>query len=105
MDQNIHDDFSAILESTTFVQPFLRPGAFQFWNKHFTTVTILSSQKEDLYTAAMHRYWQAVITSFGQELLGSHGFSLNPLDGLHAIIFANPQLLLPTKSIMAYARK
>ena len=40
--------------------------------------------------------------SFGQELLGGHGFSL---EGLHAIIFANPRLLLPTKSVVAYDRK
>ena len=43
--------------------------------------------------------------SFGQELLGGHGFSLIPLEGLHAIIFANPRLLLPTKSVVAYDRK
>ena len=53
----------------------------------------------------MHKYWQAVITSFGQELLGSHGVSLIPPDNLHAIIFANPRLLLPTKSVVVYARK
>ena len=52
----------------------------------------------------MHRYWQAIMTSFAKELLGSYGFSLIPPDGLHAIIFANPQLLLPTKSMVAYAR-
>ena len=45
------------------------------------------------------------MTSFKQELLGSHGFSLIPLYGLHAIIFANFQLLLPTKSVVAYARR
>jgi len=45
------------------------------------------------------------MTSFAKELLGSCGFSLIPPDGLYAIIFANPQLLLPTKSMVAYARK
>ena len=43
--------------------------------------------------------------SFRQELLRSHGFSFIPPDGLHAIIFANLWLLLPTKSVVAYARK
>ena len=45
------------------------------------------------------------MTSFGQELLGGHGFSLIPPDGFHAIISANPWLLLPTKFVVAYARK
>ena len=43
--------------------------------------------------------------SFEQELLGSYGFSLIPPDGLHVVISANPRLLLPTKSLVAYARK
>ena len=43
--------------------------------------------------------------SFEQELLGRRGFSLIPPDGLNAIISANPQLLLPSKSVVAYARK
>ena len=38
-------------------------------------------------------------------MLGGRGFSLIPFEGLHAIIFANPRLLLPTKSVVAYARK
>ena len=80
-------------------------GAFEFWSKHFTTVTILSSQREGLCTIAMHGYWQLVMTSFKQELLGSYGFSLIPFDGLHTIISANSRLLLPTKSVAAYARK
>ena len=46
-----------------------------------------------------------VMTSFEQELLGSHGFSLIPPDSLHAIISANPWLLLPTKSVVVYAKK
>ena len=57
--------FTAILESTTSVQPFLRPSAFEFWRKHFTDVTITSSQREGLCTFTMHGYWQAVMTSFG----------------------------------------
>ena len=43
--------------------------------------------------------------SFGLELLGDHGFYLSPPKGLHTIIFANPRLLLPTKSVVAFARK
>ena len=64
---------------------------------------ILGSQREGLCTVALH--WQVVMTSFEKELLGSHGFSLIPHDGLYAIIFANLQLLQPTKSVVAYARK
>ena len=45
------------------------------------------------------------MTSFEQELVGSHGFSLIPLDGLSAFISANPRLLLPSKYVLAYARK
>ena len=45
------------------------------------------------------------MTSFERELLGSHGFFLIPLDGLHTVISPNPRLLLPTKSTVAYARK
>ena len=45
------------------------------------------------------------MTSFEQDLLGSHGFSLIPFDGLHAIISVNPRLLLSTKSVVAYTRK
>ena len=53
-------------------------------------VTIPGSQREGLYTAVMHGYWQAMMTSFRQELLGGRGFSLIPHEGLHAIISANP---------------
>jgi len=60
---------------------------------------------DDICTTAMHGYWQAVMTSFEQELLGSREFFLIPPDSLHAIIFANPWLLLPTKFVVAYARK
>ena len=81
------------------------PSAFEFWSKHSTEVTILGSQREVLCTVVMHGYWQAVMTSFGQELLDGGWFSIIPPDVLHAIIFANPWLLLPTKSMVAYARK
>ena len=77
----------------------------EFWSNHFIAIIISSSQRDDFYTTVMHRYWQAVMTSFGQELLGGHGFSLIPPEGLHAIIFSNPWLLLPTKSMVTYARK
>ena len=53
----------------------------------------------------MHGYWQVVMTSFEQELVGSHGFSLIPPDGLSIVISANPHLLLPSKSVLAYTRK
>ena len=53
----------------------------------------------------MHGYWQAVMTSFEQELLGSCGFSLIPPDGLGMVISASPRLLLPSKSMLAYIRK
>ena len=43
--------------------------------------------------------------SFKQELWGNLGFSLIPSDGLHAVISTNPQLLLPTKFVVEYARK
>ena len=43
LDQDILDDFRAILESTTSVRPFLHPSAFEFWSRRFTTITILSS--------------------------------------------------------------
>ena len=45
------------------------------------------------------------MTSFRQELMGSHGFSLIPLNRLSAVISANSRLLLPSKSVLAYARK
>ena len=45
------------------------------------------------------------MTSFEQELLGSREFFLIPPNGLSAIISANPWLLLPTKSMVAYAKK
>ena len=63
------------------------------------------SLKEGICTSAMHGNWQAVMTSFEQELLGSRGFSLTPPDGLGMVISANPRLLIPSKSMLAYARK
>ena len=60
---------------------------------------------EGLCTLAMHGYWQAVMISFEQELVGSRGFSLIPPDGLSMVISANPRLLLPSKFVLAYARK
>ena len=53
----------------------------------------------------MHGYWQAVMISFDQQLLGGYEISLIPPEGLLAIISASPRLLLPTKSMVAYARK
>ena len=37
--------------------------------------------------------------------MGSRGFSLIPPDGLGMVISANPHLLLPSKSVLAYTRK
>ena len=45
------------------------------------------------------------MTSFGQELVGSRGSSLIPPDGLDMVVSPNPRLLLPSKSMLAYARK
>ena len=45
------------------------------------------------------------MTSFEKELMDSCGFSLIPRDGLSTVISANPWLLLPSKSVLAYARK
>ena len=45
------------------------------------------------------------MTSFKKELVGSCGFSLIPPDGLSLVISVNPRLLLPSKSVLAYARK
>ena len=56
LDQDIPNDFSAILESFTSVRPFLRPSAFEFFSRHFTAITIPSSQRECLCIVAMHGY-------------------------------------------------
>ena len=105
LNQDIPNDLSFLTESPTSVQPFLQPAAFEFWSQHFTAITVPGSLKESLCTLAMHGYWQAVMTSFEKELIGSRGFSLVPPDGLSAIILVNPQLLLPSKSVLAYAKE
>ena len=53
----------------------------------------------------MHGHWHAVMDSFIAELAGSHGFSLIPPEGLSMVASANPRLLLPSRSVLAYARK
>ena len=93
------------MESPTSVRPFLRHTAFDFWRQLFSPVTVPSSLREGLCTPAMHGYWQAVMTSFEQESVGSRGFSLISPDRLSMVISANPRLLLPSKSVLAYARK
>ena len=45
------------------------------------------------------------MTSFEQELVGSRGFSLIPPKGLSMVVSPNPQLLPPSKFVLAYARK
>ena len=64
LDQDIADDFSAIIESPTSVRPFLWHTTFEFWSRCFTTVIIPGSQREGICISAMHRYWKAVMTSF-----------------------------------------
>ena len=64
LDQDIPDDLSFLVESPTFVRPFLQHTAFEFWSQHFTTVTIPGSLRKGTCTSAMHDYWQAVMTSF-----------------------------------------
>ena len=105
LDQDIPDDLSSLMESPTSIRPFLRHVAFKFWSKRFTAITISGSQREGICTPTMHKYWQAVMTTFEQELMGSHGFSLIPPNGLSTVILTNPRLLLPSKSVLAYARK
>lgn len=58
-----------------------------------------------LYTALIHAYWQAVMTSFCKDIMGSHGFSIIPPQGLHIVLPPNPRLLVPIKSVIVYARK
>ena len=45
------------------------------------------------------------MTTFVDELAGSRGFSLIPPDGLGMVVSVNPRLLLPSKSVLAYAKK
>ena len=105
MDQDIADDISFLMESPTSVCPFLRHTAFEFWRQRFNAVTVPGSLREGLYTPPMHGYWHAVMTTFVDELAGSRGFSLIPPDGLGMIVSINPRLLLPSKSVLAYAKK
>ena len=105
LDQDIPDDLSFLMESPTSIRPFLQPTAFGFWSQRFIVVTVPGSLREGLCTPAMHGYWQAMMTSFEQELMGSRGFFLVPPYRLSAIILANPRLLFPSKSVLAYARK
>ena len=105
MDQDIPDDISFLMESPTSVRPFLRHTAFEFWRQRFNTVTVPGSLREGLCTLSMHRYWHVVMTTFVDELASSCGFSLTPPDGLGMVVSVNPHLLLPSKSVMAYARK
>ena len=85
--------------------PFCGPLPFEFWSQSFTSVIVPGSLREDLCTPTMHGYWQAVMTLFEKELIGSRGFSLIPPDGLNVIISANPWLLLPFKSVLTNARQ
>ena len=57
LDQDIPNDLSPLMESLTSVRPFLRHATFEFWSKHFTAVTIPSSQREGICTPTMHGYW------------------------------------------------
>ena len=105
MDQDIPDDISFLMESPTSVRPFLRHTAFEFWKKRFNTITIPGSLREGVCTFPMHGYWHAVIDTFVAELASSRGFSLIPPEGLGMVVSVNLRLLLPSKSILAYARK
>ena len=42
LDQDVLDDFSFLMESSTSIRPFLQPTTFEFWSQDFTTVTILT---------------------------------------------------------------
>jgi len=64
LDQDIADEFFAIIKSPTSVRPFLWHTTFEFWSRRFTAVIIPSSQREGICTATMHGYWKAVMTSF-----------------------------------------
>ena len=105
LDQDIPNDLSFLMESPTSVRPFLRYTAFDFWRQRFSVVTVPGSLREGLCTSTMHGYWQAVMTSFEQELVGSRGFSLIPPEGLGMVVLPNPRLLLPSKAMLAYANK
>ena len=81
LDQDIPDDITFLMESPTLVRPFLQHTAFEFWRQRFNAVIIPGSLREGLCTPPMHGYWQAVMTSFKKELVGSRSFSLIPPDG------------------------
>ena len=104
LDQDIPDDLSFLMESI-LVRPFLRHTAFDFWRQRFSTVIVPGSLREGLCIPAIHGYWQAIMTSFEQELVGSRGFSLIPPEGLGMVVSPNLRLLLPSKSMLAYANK
>ena len=105
LDQDIPDDISFLMESPTSVCPFLWHSAFEFWTQRFNAVTVPGSLREGLCTPPIHGYWHVVMTTFVDELASSRGFSLIPLDGLGMVVSVNPRLLLPSKSVLAYARK
>ena len=46
-----------------------------------------------------------MMATFVAELAGSRDFSLIPPKGLGMVVSVNPRLLLPSKSVLAYARK
>ena len=55
-DQDIPDDLSFLMESSTSVQPFLQHTTFEFWSQCFTAVTVPNSLREGTCTPAMHDY-------------------------------------------------
>ena len=75
------------------------------FRSRFGAVTVPDSLREGVCTFPMHGYWHAVMDSFVAELAGSRGFSLIPPEGLGMVVSVNPRLLLPSKSVLAYARK
>ena len=105
LDQDILDDISFLMESLTSVRPFLRHTTFEFWRQRFSAVTVPGSLREGLYTPPMHGYLQAVMTTFENKLMGSRDFFLILSDRLSMVISVNPRLLLPSKSVVAYAKR
>ena len=105
LDQDIPDDLSSLMRAPTSVHPFLRHTAFDFWKKRFDAITVPGSLREGVCTFPMHGYWHVVMDSFVAELAGSRGFSLIPPKGLSTVASVNPRLLLPSRSVLAYARK
>ena len=93
------------MESPTPVRPFLWHTAFEFWKKRFNAITVPDSLKEGVCTFPMHGYWHAMMDTFVTELAGSRGFSLIPPEGLGMVVSVNHRLLLPSKFVLAYARK